>query len=128
STAEWHDVVLGLPRSVEAEGVAAQAYASAWPGIAAYLATLAVGLDDTAEFMAATAEWVARSRRSLAGTLAAGLASREALILRSAGAAGPERAAVLAAADLAAQVLAIVAHCLDDGWQLRDRFAHVLAE
>ena len=128
STSEWHEVATGLPSSVESEGVAAQAYANAWPGVAGHLADLAGRLDDTAAYLDAVAEWVARSRLSLAGTLAACLGSREALVLRSAEVSGGDRAAVTAAADLAAQVLAIVAHCLDDGWRLRDRFAHVLTE
>ena len=128
STSQWHDVVVTLPSSTGSEGVAAEAYANAWPGVAAHLADLAGRLDDAAAYLTATADWIARSRRSLAGTLAACLGSREALTLRSAGVAGVDRATVAAAADLATQVLAIVAHCLDDGWQLRDRFAHVLAE
>jgi hypothetical protein len=128
STSEWHDVVGGLPRSLDAQGVAADAYTAAWPGIAAHLDDLAGGLDDASAFLRATADWIARSRRSLAGTLAVGLGSREALTLKSAAVTGTDQTTIVAAAELGAQVLAMAAHCLDDGWQVRDRFTSVLTE
>jgi hypothetical protein len=128
SMSEWHDIVAGLPRSIDSQGVAAEAYTNAWPGIAAYLDDLAGGLDDASAFLRATADWVARSRRSLAGTLASCLGSREALTLRSATMTGADQTTILAAADIGAQVLAMVAHCLDDGWQVRDRYTSILAE
>jgi uncharacterized protein YukE len=128
SMSEWHDIVAGLPRSIDSQGVAAEAYANAWPGIAAHLDDLAGGLDDASAFLRATADWIARSRRSLAGTLASCLGSREAVTLRSATMTGIDHSSILAAADIGAQVLAMVAHCLDDGWQVRDRFTSILAE
>ena len=128
SMSEWHDIVAGLPRSIDSQGVAAEAYINAWPGIAAHLDDLAGGLDEASAFLRATADWIARSRRSLAGTLASCLGSREALTLRSAAMTGTDHATIVAAADIGAQVLAMVAHCLDDGWQVRDRYASILAE
>jgi hypothetical protein len=128
SMSEWHDIVAGLPRSIDSQGVAAEAYTNAWPGIAAHLDDLAGGLDDASAFLRATADWIARSRRSLAGTLASCLGSREAVTLRSATMTGTDHSSILAAADIGAQVLAMVAHCLDDGWQVRDRFTSILAE
>jgi hypothetical protein len=128
SMSEWHDIVAGLPRSIDSQGVAAEAYTNAWPGIAAHLDDLAGGLDDASAFLRATADWIARSRRSLAGTLASCLGSREALTLRSAAMTGTDHETILAAAGIGAQVLAIVAHCLDDGWQVRDRYTSILAE
>jgi uncharacterized protein YukE len=128
SMSEWHDIVAGLPRSIDSQGVAAEAYTNAWPGIAAHLDDLAGGLDDASAFLRATADWIARSRRSLAGTLASCLGSREAVTLRSTTMTGTDHSAILAAADIGAQVLAMVAHCLDDGWQVRDRFMSILAE
>ena len=106
---EWHDIVAGLPRSLDSQGVAAEAYTNAWPGVAAHLDDLAGGLDDASAFLRATADWIARSRRSLAGTLASCLGSREALTLRSAAVAGTDHDTIVAAADLGAQVLAMVA-------------------
>jgi uncharacterized protein YukE len=128
STSEWHDIVAGLPRSIDSQGVAADAYVNAWPGIATHLEDLAGGLDDTSAFLGAVADWMARSRRSLAGTLATCLGSQEALMLRAGELSGTSHAVIVAAADLGAQVLAMVSHCLDDGWQIRDRFATVLTE
>ncbi|HEY7176844.1 MAG TPA: WXG100 family type VII secretion target, partial [Micromonosporaceae bacterium] len=75
STAEWHGIVAGLPQSIDSQGVAAEAYTNAWPGIATHLGDLATGLDDTAAYLRAAADWLARSRRSIAGTLAACLGS-----------------------------------------------------
>ncbi|HEY7176787.1 MAG TPA: hypothetical protein VH442_17890 [Micromonosporaceae bacterium] len=128
STAEWHDIVAGLPHSIGSQGVAAEAYTNTWPGIATHLGDLASGLDDAAAYLRASADWVARSRRSIAGTLAVCLGSHEALTLRTRSAVGTDHAAILAAADIGAQVLAIVSHCMDDGWQVRDRYASVLTE
>jgi uncharacterized protein YukE len=128
SMSEWHDIVAGLPRSIDSQGVAAEAYTNAWPGVAAHLDDLAGGLDDASAFLRATADWIARSRRSLAGTLASCVGSREALTLRSAAMSGTDHETILAAADIGAHVLAMVAHCLDDGWQVRDRYTSILAE
>jgi uncharacterized protein YukE len=128
STKEWHDIVATLPRSIDSEGVAAEAYTNAWPGIAAHLGDLAGGLDDASAYLRATADWIARSRTSVAGTLASCLGSREALALRSAALTGTDQAAIVAAADIGAQVLAIASHCIDDGWQVRDRYTSVLAD
>ena len=128
SMSEWHDIVAALPPSIDSQGVAAEAYTNAWPGIAAHLDDLAGGLDDASAFLRATADWIARSRRSLAGTLASCLGSREALTLRSVPLTGIDQATIIAAADIGAQVLAMAAHCLDDGWQVRDRFTSILAE
>ena len=127
SMSEWHDIVAGLPRSIESQGVAAEAYANALARRRGTLDDLAGGLDDASAFLRATADWIARSRRALAGTLASCLGSREALTLRSAGWPGPITT-ILAAADIGASVLAMVAHCLDDGWQVRDRYTSILAE
>jgi hypothetical protein len=41
---------------------------------------------------------------------------------------GTDHDTIVAAADLGAQVLAMVAHCLDDGWQVRDRYTSILVE
>jgi hypothetical protein len=128
STAEWHDIVATLPRSIDSQGVAAEAYTNAWPGIAVHLGEVAAGLDDASEYLRAAAEWIARSRGSVAGTLASCLGSREAFTLRSAAVTGTDQAAIIAAADIGAQVLAIASHCIDDGWQVRERFTSVLAE
>jgi len=128
ATSEWNDIVAGLPRTIQSEGIAAEAYANALPGMVAHLDDLTGGLDDTAAFLLAVAEWIARSRRSLAGTLASCLGSREAVTLRSGTSGGIDPAMVVAAADIGAQVLAMVSHCLDDGWQVRDRYTAVLAE
>lgn len=128
STSDWNDIVASLPRTIESAGIAAEAYANAWPGIAAHVDDLTAGLDDGAAFLRATAEWIARSRRSLAGTLASCLDSREAVRLRSGAVGGIDLPMIVAAADIGAQVLAMTSHCLDDGWQVRDRYTAVLAE
>lgn len=115
-------------------GATADEYESRWVEICAYLAgdgdSLAGHLDATASYLLDLADWIAGSRRHIAGELAACLGASETVALRRAGEPnlGIDRAAIVVAADLGARVLDVVAQCVDDGWRVRQRWAGALGE
>ncbi|HEX2771919.1 MAG TPA: hypothetical protein VHN18_05745, partial [Micromonosporaceae bacterium] len=80
-------------RAVSWEGAGGEAYEQARKALAAHLVdgpdSLAGRLEATARYLDDVAEWVERSRRSLARTLAGAMTSAEAVAVVTAGAAGP---------------------------------------
>jgi hypothetical protein len=114
-----------VPMPAAWRGPAAEAYATAWSGLAAHLSggpdTLTGRLTDTASYLDEVAAWLGRARRAVAGTVAECLGSAEALALRMSG-------DVVAAATIGAHLLATAAEVLDDGRALTDRWSGRLGE
>jgi hypothetical protein len=114
-----------VPMPAAWRGPAAEAYATAWTGLASHLSggpdTLIGRLTDTASYLDEVAAWLARGRRAFAGTVAECLGSAEALALRTSGDA-------VAAATIGAHLLATGAEILDDGRALADRWTGRLGE
>jgi hypothetical protein len=110
------------------EGAGGQAYDDVRAALAAHLSdgpdSLTGRLDATAGYLTAVAEWMERSRRSLARTLADALVSAEAVAVVTAGNAGPGPAA---AAEIGAGVLAAAAETADDAEALLRRWDPDLA-
>jgi len=115
-------------RGVAWEGAGGQAYDHVRAALAAHLAgvphSLTGRLEATAGYLTGVAEWIERSRRSLARTLADALASAEAVAVVTAGAAAPGPAA---AAEIGARVLTAAVAAADDAETLLRRFDPGLA-
>jgi hypothetical protein len=115
-------------RAVYWEGAGGQAYEQAREALAAHLVdgpdSLVGRLEATARYLEAIAEWVDRSRRTLARTLAETMSSAEAVAVVTAGAAGP---GPVAGADIGARVLAVAAEAGEDAEALLRRWDRALA-
>lgn len=115
-------------------GAAASAYTSRWAEISKSLSgdedSLDVRIDATASYLSDIAAWIVTSRRVIAGELAVCLGARETVSLRAIGEPnlGLDRSTIVDAADLGARVLRVVAGCVDDGWEVRQRWTGVLGE
>src|SRR5262249_55167890 len=114
-----------VPMPAAWRGPAAEAYATAWTGLASHLSggpdTLTGRLTDTASYLDEVAAWLARARRALAGTVAECLGRAQALALRASGDG-------VAAATIGAHVLVTAAEILGDGRALADRWSGRLGE
>ena len=118
------EVAAGLPPAGEWSGEAADAYENLRRHAAAHLSGDAESLDErltaSADLAEALADWMVRSRADLAGTLAGLLASDAALTLVGAVDSPPSDLEILAAAEIAAQVLRTVA----DSYEFADDLLH----
>jgi hypothetical protein len=128
TAAGWPALVAALPAAVDSQGIAAQAYADARPAIATDLDALVDGMDATARYVGEVADWMAGARRALAREAATCLGSRQALVLRSYTPGTAGHGVSVAAADLGARILAMIAASLDAGWRVREASAPALAE
>jgi hypothetical protein len=115
-------------RAVSWEGAGGQAYEQAREALAAHLIdgpdSLVGRLEATARYVEAITEWVERSRRSLARTLAEAMTSAEAVAVVTAGATDLGAAG---AAEIGARVLAVAAEAGDDAETLLRRWDRDLA-
>ena len=131
SADDCQTAVAVVPLALDAQGVAASAFANRWSDMRGQIVddrdSLGVRLDETAAYLRAVADWAATARRDLATTLAGCLGSAEAVAVRSASL-DVEHHATLAAADIGAHVLGEVAQAIEAGWQVRQDWAHIAEE
>jgi hypothetical protein len=110
------------------EGAGGQSYEQVREALGAHLVdgpdSLAGRLEATARYLDAIVDWVERSRRSLARTLADAMTSAEAVAVVTAGPAGPGPAA---AAEIGARVLAVAVEAGDEAEALLRRWDRDLA-
>jgi hypothetical protein len=142
---ECRSDVASLPSSLDSQGMPAQAYRQRRRELAARLSdgdeSLAERLAATAAYLDDVATWIESSRRRVAGALATSLGSREAVTLRAAGGGdsamihgamihGPiiDGPAIGAAADIGAHLLAVVAECVEGGWEVHARWSGPVGE
>jgi hypothetical protein len=127
-SAGGYDDARSALHAVSWEGAGGLAYEHARDALAAHLVdgpdSLAGRLAAVARYLDAVADWVERSRRALARTLADAMSSAEAVAVVTAGAAGP---GPTAAAELGARVLAVAAEAGDDAEALLRRWEPELA-
>jgi hypothetical protein len=126
-------LTVGSGASEEAwRGAAAESFSVGRDALAAYLLdgpdSAADRLDRTAGYAEAIADWVTTTRHDLARTLAEVLGSAEAVLIRTADDGVPTQATVLAAAEIAARVLSVVAEAYDRAEELRRQWAGRLDE
>lgn len=132
--AEVYREAAGAP-AVTWQGRAGEEYAAQVRALGAHLRDdLADAVTDTAGYLADVAQWQEQARLDLARALADVLVSAEAVTLAQARAGGlaeglpVSRAAVLAAADVAAHVLRAVVGVIEDGEALAGRWAEAAHE
>jgi hypothetical protein len=102
----------------EWRGPAAETFNAGWASLSAHVEHgLAGRLADTAAYAKALADWVSRTRRAVARTLAVVLGSAEAVAVAVGSGAEPVEV-VRAAADIAARVLGTVADAYADADQM----------
>jgi hypothetical protein len=132
SAAELARIASGLrtdqvPVRLDSRGLLADGFAAAWRGLSGQVAadadaasggdpgSLADRVAGTGAQLDEVAAWASAARRDLAGELGACLGSSEAVQIRASGG-EPDAAAIRAAADVAAYVLASVSRSVDEGW------------
>jgi hypothetical protein len=167
--AEYGQLSTAVPSELGWQGAAAEAFAAQWAALSAHLGggatpalrngagagtggsalphtgdggdDLAARLAATAGYVEAVASWISRIRQALAGTLAAALASAEAVALVTGPAVAgwladaittPARPVpahvVMAAADIAARVLDPIAQAYDEAEELLETWTARLVE
>jgi hypothetical protein len=128
----YADVAAPLTGDDRWQGAAGQAYDAARRGLAAHLDSeadsLTGRLHSTAGYADALADWVDRGRRAVARTLAEVLASAEAVTVTVGRAPTGVPGPALAAAEIAARVLGVVADVHAEGEELLRRWAPELGE